>query len=465
MPLARARTKFVCQHCGGEQPKWLGRCPDCGEWNTLIETVEPVLGSDDGARESAVRVLAPPQRLDSIAAEELGRIQVPLEEFNRVLGGGLVPGSVVLIGGDPGIGKSTLLLQVSALLAVQHGPVLYVSGEESARQIKLRAQRLGVRAFTEQVYVLAETNVAAVVEHIKQLAPRLVVVDSIQTMYAEELTSAPGSVSQLRECTLRLLQLAKTSGVIVFLVGHVTKDGTLAGPRVLEHMVDAVLYLEGERFHTYRLLRAVKNRFGSTNEVGMFEMQAEGLVEVANPSHLFLSERVAAVPGSTVIVSVEGSRALLLEVQALVTTTHFGLPRRAANGLDLNRLHMLVAVLSKRLGLALGNQDIYVNAVGGLKIGEPAADLGVAVAIASGYQNAPVDPEAVLIGEVGLAGELRSVPYVEKRLAEAARLGFRRCLVPAARDTGAQERRDPATGMAIIGVRSVGEALEVALTR
>jgi DNA repair protein RadA/Sms len=382
-----------------------------------------------------------------------------MEELNRVLGGGIVPGSVVLIGGDPGIGKSTLLLQVSSLLARQECPVLYVSGEESAQQIKMRADRLGIS--DNQLYVLSEINLEQIVGHIERLNPHLAVVDSIQSVHTEELTSAAGGVSQVKECAATLLRLAKASGVPIFVVGHVTKAGAIAGPRVLEHIVDTVLYLEGDRFHAYRLLRSVKNRFGSTNEVGVFEMASHGLIEVTNPSEVFLAERLPTAAGSAIAVTMEGTRPLLVEIQALASTTSFGLPRRTANGVDFNRLLLLVAVLSKRVGLRLSDQDVFVNVVGGLRVNEPAADLAVAVAIASSFRDVPVAADLTVVGEIGLSGELRAVSQLSKRLSEAAKLGFRRCLMP----KGAGRKKDIPSDIEGIGVRSVTEALEVALVQ
>lgn len=379
-----------------------------------------------------------------------------MAEFSRVLGGGVVPGSMILIGGDPGIGKSTLLLQVSAQMATNRRPVLYVSGEESPQQIRMRADRLGLSA--DDLYLLAETNLDQVIEHVYSLNPHAVIIDSIQTMYTEDLDSTAGSITQVRECASRLMALAKSEGVPVFVVGHVTKEGNIAGPRVLEHIVDAVLYLEGERFHSYRLLRGVKNRFGSTNEVGVFEMTQHGLVEITNPSEAFLAERLTAVPGSTVAVTLEGTRPLLVEVQALTSPTAFSVPRRTANGVDFNRLLLLTAVLSKRIGLPLGNQDIFVNVVGGLKVAEPAADLSIAVAIASSQQGIPVAPDLAIIGEIGLSGELRSVTQVEKRINEAGKLGFKRVLLPRARRNG-----NVHPDMQLIPARSLGEALDIAL--
>jgi DNA repair protein RadA/Sms len=400
-----------------------------------------------------------PQPLPTISADGFQRIAVPMGELNRVLGGGIVPGSVVLISGDPGIGKSTLLLQVSSLLVRQGGPVLYVSGEESVQQIKMRADRLGIS--DDQLYVLSEINLEQIVSHIERLNPHLAVVDSIQSVYTEELTSAAGGVSQVKGCAATLLRLAKASGVPIFIVGHVTKAGAIAGPRVLEHIVDTVLYLEGDRFHAYRLLRSVKNRFGSTNEVGVFEMASQGLIEVTNPSEAFLAERLPTAAGSAIAVTMEGTRPLLVEIQALASTTSFGLPRRTANGVDFNRLLLLVAVLSKRVGLRLSDQDVFVNVVGGLRVNEPAADLAVAVAIASSFRDVPVAADLAVVGEIGLSGELRAVSQLSRRLSEAAKLGFRRCLLP----KGTRRKQDLPSEIEVIGVRSVAEALEVALVK
>lgn len=462
MAKVRSKAVYVCQQCGGQSPQWKGRCPECGEWNSLVETIEREPSSNGNAGHSALASLIPPSEpmpLPKIAADNFRRMSVPIGEFNRVLGGGIVPGSVVLISGDPGIGKSTLLLQVSAMISDTLGKVLYVSGEESAQQIKMRAARLGI--ISENLYILSETNLNHILDQIEQTKPSLIVVDSIQTMYLDAISSAAGSVAQVRECAVSLLRVAKGSNIPVFLVGHVTKEGAIAGPRVLEHVVDTVLYLEGERFNTYRLLRGVKNRFGSTNEVGVFEMQNEGMLEVSNPSQAFLAERTIDA-GSTVIVTLEGTRPLLVEVQALTSTTSFGLPRRTTTGIDNNRLVLLTAVLTKRVGLALSNQDIYVNVVGGLKISEPSADLGVAVAIASSFRDAPVDPELVVIGEVGLSGELRSVGQIEKRMIEAAKLGFKKCIIPKAVATGS---RLGDTGLKIATASTVSEALDTALGR
>ncbi len=453
--MAKPKTKFVCQQCGHEAPRWSGRCPQCGQWNTLVETIV------ERSRPGPLRTAPPvaPQSITAVSADGFGRIPVPMGEFNRPLGGGIVPGSVVLIGGDPGIGKSTLLLQVTALLAEHGYTTLYVSGEESVQQIKMRADRLSIAA--DKLYVLSETSMDRILEQWERTEPRLVVVDSIQSVFLEDLESSAGSIGQVRECAAALLRMAKSRGVPVFMVGHVTKQGAIAGPRVLEHMVDTVLYLEGERFHAYRLLRSVKNRFGSTNEVGVFEMQEQGLVEIANPSQAFLAERLPSATGSVVAVTMEGTRPLLVEIQALTTTTSLSLPRRTANGIDFNRLLLLVAVLSKRLSLKLNTQDVFVNVVGGLRISEPAADLAVAAAIASSFQNAPVAEDSVLLGEIGLSGELRSVSQAEGRLNEAAKLGFRRAIVP----RSVRISRAGGPNLEIVPARSVGEALDIAMQR
>ena len=455
--MAKTTTRYICQQCGSAQAKWMGRCPDCGEWNTLVETVVESKSARAGGMASAQALRNQPRLLRDVAADGFARISMTMGELDRVLGGGLVPGSLVLIGGDPGIGKSTLLLQASAVLAAEGGPVLYVSGEESAQQIKLRAARIGLEG--DGLYVLTETNVEAIISHIEQLQPRLVVVDSIQTVYLDELDSAAGSVSQVRESAARLMQVAKGHNIPVFLIGHVTKTGMLAGPRVLEHIVDTVLYLEGDRFHAYRLLRCVKNRFGASNEVGVFEMRDVGMAEVTNPSEVFLAERLANAAGSAIAVTLEGTRPLLVEIQALSSTTSFGNPRRTPNGIDFNRLLLLVAVLSKRVGVRLSDQDVFVNVVGGLRVGEPAADLAVACAIASSFRDVPVAGDMAIIGEVGLSGELRAVSQLDVRLKEAAKLGFSRCLVPESRHLGKLKL----PGIELLSARSLAGALEIAL--
>ncbi|HLU34758.1 MAG TPA: DNA repair protein RadA [Thermomicrobiales bacterium] len=454
--MAKKRTQWVCQQCGTASPAVLGRCPGCGEWNTMVETIEErSSGSSSPRRRAASSAAMKP--LGQIKPSGQARLPVGIAEFNRVLGGGLVPGTLVLIGGDPGIGKSTLILQAAGALAEEHAPILYVSAEESPQQIKLRADRLGVE--TDDILVLAETDLDAILATAEDANPGVLVVDSIQTVMIDEITSAAGSVSQVRECTSRIMQWAKPRNIPVFIVGHVTKEGAIAGPRVLEHMVDAVLYLEGERFHQYRILRAVKNRFGSTDEVGVFQMIGDGLREVRNPSEAFLEERSAMAPGTTVAVTMEGSRPILVEVQALATPSNFSMPRRSANGLDANRLQLLVAVLQKRVGLGLGTQDVYANVVGGMRINEPAADLAIAVAVASSLREKPVDPGTVCIGEIGLAGEIRSVNNLERRIQEASRLGFRRAIVP---ERSGNIPAASSLGLDIVKVSSAAEAIDLA---
>jgi DNA repair protein RadA/Sms len=454
--MAKTRTIYLCQQCGSQQTRWMGKCPDCGTWDSLVEQTERKESGAPKSRSAATSTgLNRPVALRDIAIGGFERLPVLGDEFGRVLGGGIVPGSLVLIGGEPGIGKSTLLAQAAARFADEVGPALYVSAEESAQQIKLRAARMGLDP--EHLLIYSETNLDAILQQVEQIKPRLVIVDSIQTVYLEDVTSAAGSVSQVREGAMRLLRAAKDSGIPMFLVGHVTKEGAIAGPRVLEHIVDVVLYLEGERFHQYRLLRGVKNRFGSTDEVGVFEMTQAGMLEVPNPSQVFLAERSAGTPGSAVAVTMEGTRPILVEVQALTANTASAQPRRTANGFDMNRLLMLIAVLSKRVGLPLFNQDVYVNIVGGLRIGEPAADLAVAVAIASSYRNQRVKQDAVLVGEVGLSGELRGVSQTDRRLGEAAKLGFKEALCPT---TGVALRVE---GLAAREVRSLAEAVDLAL--
>jgi DNA repair protein RadA/Sms len=423
----------------------------------MVETTETVSG-----KSSSLASLAPrsaPQKITEVAVEGFQRIAIPMPELARVLGGGIVPGSLVLIGGEPGIGKSTLLLQMAATLAQSVGATLYVSGEESVHQIKMRAARLSMQP--DALYLLTETNLDEIIAHIENLKPKLVVVDSIQTVYLEELTSAAGSISQVRESAARLTQTAKATGIPIFLVGHVTKAGAIAGPRVLEHIVDTVLYLEGERFHAYRLLRSVKNRFGATSEVGVFEMTQEGMVEIDNPSKAFLAERAPGSSGSAIAVTMEGTRPLLVEVQALTNTTAFAYPRRTGNGFDMGRLLLLTATLQQRVGLKLGAQDVFVNVVGGLKITEPAADLTVALAIASSFRNQPVADDLVVMGEVGLSGELRTVAQAQRRLTEAARLGFKRALVPQT----LTRMKDKPDGIELVGARTLAQAMDVALVK
>ena len=452
--MAKAKTHFVCQSCGYQAPKWLGRCPGCQEWNTFVEerVIEEKIPDRDllGFEAEAV-----PTPITKIISEERERLQVGIREFDRVLGGGIVFGSVVLVGGDPGIGKSTLLLQMMSFLASNGKKVLYVSGEESLHQTKMRADRLGISS--DQLFVVSETSLEKILQDIQTLRPSAVVVDSIQTIYSSELPSTPGSISQVREASSRLLYLAKHLSIPVFLVGHVTKEGFIAGPKVLEHMVDTVLYIEGEASHAFRILRAVKNRFGSTNEIGVFEMKDSGLVEVPSPSEFFLSGRTQPTSGSVVMASIEGSRPILVEVQALVVSTPFGVPRRTAQGVDAYRVSLLVAVMEKRLGIRLIDHDVFLNVAGGMKVEEPGADLGVIASIASSFKDKLIDPEMVVFGEVGLGGEVRGVSQSEVRVKEAARLGFKRCLLPKQN----QEKVKGAKGIELTGIQTVREAMEI----
>ncbi|HJW91950.1 MAG TPA: DNA repair protein RadA [Anaerolineales bacterium] len=462
--MPKTHTQFVCQQCGRKTPRDMGRCPQCGAWNSMVEeVVSPAAASRPVAGVLAGR--STPRRLVEISDDVEERLPMPIGEFARVLGGGVVPGSIVLIGGDPGIGKSTLLTQAALEMARDY-PVLYISGEESERQVKMRAMRLlrdgegEKQPLPDELYMVTETNLTVMLEHIAAVRPRLVIVDSIQTTTLSELESSAGSVSQVRECAARLRELAKTSGISVFLIGHVTKEGTIAGPRVLEHIVDTVLYLEGDRFQSYRLLRSVKNRFGATSEVGVFEMRERGMVEIANPSEAFLAERMVNAPGSAIAVTMEGTRPLLVEIQGLTSATSFGNPRRTPNGVDFNRLLLTVAVLTRRVGLRLGDQDVFVNVIGGLKVSEPAADLAVAAAIASSISDAPVRAETVLIGELGLSGELRMVGQMQARLREAAKLGFKSAVVPRRLRRGEPW---PENEIHIQEARSLRQALEYAL--
>ncbi len=445
------KTVFFCQNCGHEEQKWLGQCPVCKEWNTFVE--EKVSTGKRTAQEKTVRdaKIVP---LTQVQTETEERIHTSMDELDRVLGGGIVPGSLILVGGDPGIGKSTLLLQVCRELAEKGQKVLYISGEESLRQIKLRAQRMG--EFTDRVLLFCETSLEIIREVIEKEKPEIVVIDSIQTMYSEEVASAPGSVSQVREATNTLMQLAKGLGITIFIVGHVTKEGTVAGPRVLEHMVDTVLYFEGDRHASYRILRGVKNRFGSTNEIGVFEMCQEGLKEVKNPSEFMLSGRPENAPGSVVACSMEGTRPVLLEIQALVCKSGFGFPRRTAAGTDYNRVNLLMAVLEKRAGYALGDWDAYVNIAGGIRINEPAVDLGIVLAIAPSYKTRPLSDDTIVFGEVGLSGEVRAVSMPEQRVAEAKKLGFRNCIIPAVSVDSVKNIE----GIRIAGVSHIREAIQ-----
>ncbi len=448
------KTVFFCQNCGYESPKWMGQCPGCRQWNTFVEeTFSASSGRGISQTMPKAGTRNEPVALTKIQAGEDDRIKTEIEELDRVLGGGIVQGSMVLVGGDPGIGKSTLLLQVCRQLSNKDHKVLYISGEESLRQIKLRAERIG--EFNDLLLLMCETNLEAIRSTIERVKPEAVVIDSIQTMYNEEISSAPGSVSQVRESTGILMQIAKGLGISVFIVGHVTKDGSVAGPRVLEHMVDTVLYFEGDRQVAYRILRSVKNRFGSTNEIGVFEMRDKGLDEVKNPSQAMLNGRPTDASGSVVVCSIEGTRPILIEIQALVTRTNFGLPRRTSVGIDYNRVNLLMAVLEKRAGLHLGDWDAYVNLAGGMKLGEPAIDLGIVMAIASSYKNKVVDPELLIFGEVGLSGEIRGVSMAEQRVREAEKLGFTACLMPKANLEGIQGKYQ----VRLIGVANIKEAM------
>ncbi|BFH65485.1 DNA repair protein RadA [Paenibacillus azoreducens] len=454
--MAKTKTKFYCTECGYEAAKWYGKCPGCQAWNTMVEETESVIktqGMNSPLFQSKEKALS----IINIESSNEARVHTGIGELNRVLGGGIVPGSLILVGGDPGIGKSTLLLQTSHALTQSGLRVLYVSGEESVRQTKLRADRLG--ALSPELYVLCETNMDLIEEAINNVAPQFLVIDSIQTVYIPEVTSAPGSVAQVRECTARFMRVAKGMGIATVLVGHVTKEGAIAGPRLLEHMVDCVLYFEGERHHTYRLLRAVKNRFGSTNEIGIFEMNESGLVEVGNPSELFLSERPLGVAGSTVVASMEGTRPVLVELQALISSTHFPSPRRMCTGIDHHRMGLIIAVLEKRMGMFLQNQDAYLNVAGGVKLDEPAVDLAIAVSIASSFRDIPTKPYDVMFGEVGLTGEVRAVSRAEQRVREAEKLGFKRIIMPEKSLKGWKHPK----GIEIIGINTVADALAVAL--
>lgn len=452
--MGKRKVKFICQECGYESAKWMGKCPGCSSWNSMQEEVLTVASSTS---KSTIFTQEKPTPIINIESKQEPRISTNMAEMDRVLGGGIVPGSLVLVGGDPGIGKSTLLLQLSHTLANQQKKVLYISGEESAQQTKLRADRLGIKA--EELYVLCETNLEQITLAIDQVKPQFIVIDSIQTVYQPTITSAPGSVSQVRECTGEFMRIAKTKGIATFLVGHVTKEGAIAGPRLLEHMVDCVLYFEGDRHHAYRLLRAVKNRFGSTNEIAIFEMKEMGLEQVINPSELFLSERPRGTAGSVVVASMEGTRPILVELQALVTPTNYPSPRRMAAGFDPNRLSLIMAVLEKRVGLHLQNQDAYVNVAGGVKLYEPAIDLAIAVAVSSSFRDTATYAEDVVFGEIGLTGEVRAVTRIEHRIQEAAKLGFKRAIIPKNSSKG----WTPPANIAIIEVETVADALTVAL--
>lgn len=446
--MAKPSTVFVCSNCGNESSKWFGRCPACNEWNTCYE--EKVNLKSSG--KSASKKTATTVKLDDVKKQDIVRTKTGFDELDRVLGGGLVKGSLTLLGGEPGIGKSTLILQICDKIKGE-GQVLYVSGEESAQQIKIRADRLGIR--NNDIVFLGETDIDVIEDAILKTNPKLVIIDSIQTMYSDEITSGPGSVSQVREITARIMKMCKQEEITTIIIGHVTKDGNIAGPRVLEHMVDTVLYLEGERYFAYRILRGVKNRFGSTNEIGMFEMNDIGMCEIDNPSSVLLSEKNENVAGSIVVASIEGTRPILVELQALTATSVFGMPRRTANGIDYNRLTLLIAVLEKRTGLPLGNQDVYLNIVGGIKINEPALDLGIILAVSSSFKNIPIPNDVIAIGEVGLTGEVRSVNQIEKRIKEAEKLGFKKCIIP---ESNKKLLKDTYK-LDIIGVQNISEAM------
>lgn len=445
------KSIFFCQNCGHEENKWLGQCPMCKEWNTFVEESVSVTKSSTAKLAHETQVVA----LTQIETDNEDRIHTQIKELDRVLGGGIVPGSLVLVGGDPGIGKSTLLLQVCQKLCESKRQVLYISGEESLKQIKLRANRMG--EFKEDLFLLCETNLEIIRTIIEKRKPDFVVIDSIQTMYNEEVASAPGSVSQVRESTNVFMQLAKGLGISIFIVGHVTKEGTVAGPRVLEHMVDTVLYFEGDRHASYRILRGVKNRFGSTNEIGVFEMRQNGLVEVENPSEYMLSGKPEHASGSVVACSIEGTRPILIEIQALVCSSNFGMPRRTAAGTDYNRVNLLMAVLEKRMGLHLSNYDAYVNIAGGVKMNEPAIDLGIVMALISSYKNQPIDEKTMVFGEVGLSGEVRAVSMPEQRVAEAKKLGFETCILPEV----SKDMVKGIQGIKIIGVKNIADVMQL----
>ncbi len=447
--MAKLKVKYICQECGYEAHKWLGRCPSCNEWNSFIEEV-----SDRTTKTPSINIEAKVEKIVDIKTDEESRTTTGLEELDRVLGGGLVKGSLILVGGDPGIGKSTLLIQVANNISRMGLKVLYVSAEESAKQIKLRSDRLSVKA--EELYLLSETNMDIVRNAIDNLNPDLLIIDSIQTVFSPSLESAPGSVSQVRETTATLMRLAKTRDMATFIVGHVTKEGSIAGPRVLEHMVDTVLYFEGERHHTYRVLRGVKNRFGSTNEIGIFEMRDIGLIQVKNPSEMLLTGRPLHTAGTIVVPSMEGTRPMLVEVQALISRTAFGMPRRVATGIDYNRVILMLAVLEKKAGLEMQSFDAYINIVGGIQIKEPALDLGIVCALASSFKDKEIDSTTIAIGEVGLTGELRTVGFIENRLKEASKLGFKTAVIPESNLKGLGNIK----GMNVVGVTNIVDALD-----
>lgn len=452
--MAKEKTYFLCQACGYKSQKWLGRCPGCDEWNTLVEEID-VSSTPLKKSYRFVESDRGPLPITDIDKSFHKRLSLEISEFDRVLGGGVVPGSVILVGGDPGIGKSTLVLQAMGGIAKKKGRILYVSGEESINQIRLRGERLGT--LSENLFILSETSLEEIIKEVKRFKPLFLVIDSIQTVYTEELQSAPGSIAQVRDVSSKLMFLSKGTGISTLIIGHVTKDGAIAGPKVLEHIVDTVLYFEGEKDHPYRILRAVKNRFGSTHEIGIFSMEREGLEEVTNPSEAFLMRRSRDVPGSVIVPSMEGSRPIMVEIQTLVSPSVLQIPRRMTIGLDHNRVSLLIAILEKREGFRIHDQDIFVNLAGGVKIYEPAIDLGIIIAIASSFKNKAVDSNTIVVGEVGLGGEIRNVSHIERRINESERLGFQRCLIP--KKCSLKET----TGSEIIPVESVHEAIEILL--
>ena len=451
--MPKAKTIFVCSNCGYESAKWLGKCPACNEWNSFYEEKVVNTSSTAGGKSSVSKEKNMPRKLKEVQGIETARTSTGIGELDRVLGGGLVKGSLVLVGGEPGIGKSTLILQLCDKVKGE-GKVLYISGEESAEQVKIRADRLNIN--NDDLMFLGETNIDNIQDTIISVNPKLVIIDSIQTMYSEEITSAAGTVSQVREITSRIMKICKSNDITTVIIGHVTKEGNIAGPRVLEHMVDTVLYLEGERYFSYRILRSVKNRFGSTNEVGMFEMKNEGMVEITNPSSILISERNDNPAGSVIIASMEGTRPLLVELQALTTPSVFGIPKRTANGIDYNRLAVLIAVVEKRAGINLGGQDVYLNVVSGIKLTEPAVDLGIILACTSSYKNISIPQDVVAIGEVGLTGEVRAVNMIEKRIKEAEKLGFKTCIIP----ESSKKQLKGEYKANIIGVKNIYEAMK-----
>lgn len=456
--MAKIKTKYVCQSCGYENPKWLGKCPECMKWNTFVEEIEDK-SSKSNHRETFVidKSSQKPININSITIKHEERFSSGINELNRVLGGGIVRGSLVLVGGDPGIGKSTLLLQVSESVAQSGKKVLYISGEESESQIKMRAERLNAKS--ENLFIMAENNLNIIEHNLEGFDPDLIILDSIQTVFTPDIASAPGTVSQIKEGTSRFMRISKKMGISTFVVGHVTKEGALAGPKIMEHMVDTVLYFEGERYNTYRLIRAVKNRFGSTNELGVFEMSEKGLQELENPSKALISEKPENASGSVIVSTVEGTRPMLLELQALVSPTSFGIPRRTATGIDFNRVNLLLAVLEKRAGMQIQNQDVYLNIVGGIKINEPSMDLGVILAVASGFRNIPISGEVAVTGEVGLTGEIRGVSYIEKRISECRKLGFKKIIIPKSNYEAVKDVK----GIEIWPVENVRQAINMVL--